>query len=153
MRPTKIRAHYEPFKGHKIIEFVKQLRETNGVAYDAAMFMAISLDDNLDPLVPFSDRIPETRWGRKNALEFVRLLKDFYRETNSIEFFRQLKEDYQLASERFAPVYEKLDIAWYPAFYEQAPKRTVHHHKRTGKRKNIFLPWSTSSTILSSTTS
>ena len=136
----KIRTHYEPYKDHKIIEFVKKIRETNGVAYDAAMFMAISLDENLDPLVPFTDRIPEARWGRKNALEFVRLLKDFYRETNSDEFFRQQKETYQLASERFAPVYEKLDIAWYPAFYGQAPKEQFIIINALGNGGNNYGP-------------
>ncbi|HPQ29891.1 MAG TPA: DUF4932 domain-containing protein [Desulfobacteraceae bacterium] len=118
----KIHKHYDPYKDHELIDFVKQLRETNGVSYDSPMFMAISLDDNLDPLVPFTGNIPEPRWGRDNALEFVRLLKDFYRETNSAEFFRSNEQTYQLASDRFAPVYEKMDAAWYPAFYGQAPE-------------------------------
>jgi len=136
----KIRTHYEPYKDHKIIEFVKKIRETNGVAYDAAMFMAISLDNNLDPLVPFTDSIPEARWGRDNALEFVRLLKDFYRETNSAEFFRQQKETYLLASERFAPVYEKLDAAWYPVFYGQAPEEQFIIINALGNGGNNYGP-------------
>ena len=136
----KIRTHYKPYKDHKIIEFVKQMRETTGVAYDAPMFMAICLNDNLDPLVPFSDKIPEARWGRENALEFVRLLKDFYRETNSAEFFRQLKETYQLASERFASVYEKLDVAWYPAFYGQAPEEQFIIINALGNGGNNYGP-------------
>ncbi len=136
----KIRTHYEPYKDHKIIEFVKKIRETNGVAYDAAMFMAISLDDNLDPLVPFSDKIPEARWGRENALEFAHLLKDFYRETNSAEFFRANEQTYQLASERFAPVYEKLDVAWYPAFYGQAPEEQFIIINALGNGGNNYGP-------------
>ena len=136
----KIRTHYAPYMDHPLIEFVKQLRETNGVAYDAAMFMAISLDDNLDPLVPFTDKIPEARWTRESALEFVRLLKDFYRETNSAEFFRQQKETYLLASERFAPVYEKLDIAWYPAFYGQDPEEQFIIINALGNGGNNYGP-------------
>ena len=136
----QIKTHYEPFKDHPVIEFARQVREYNGIGYDAVMFMAISLDENLDPLVPFSDKIPEARWGRENALEFARLLKDFYRETNSAEFFRQLKETCQLASERFAPVYEKLDIAWYPAFYGQAPEEQFIIINSLGNGGNNYGP-------------
>lgn len=136
----KIRMHYEPFKDHKIFEFVKQLRQTNGVAYDAAMFMAISLDNNLDPLVPFTGNIPEARWGQEKAMEFVRLLKDFYRETNSAEFFRANEQTYQLASQRFAPVFEKMDAAWYPAFYGQAPEEQFVIINALGNGGNNYGP-------------
>jgi hypothetical protein len=136
----KIRTHYHPYMDHKIIEFVQQLRATNGVAYDAAMFMAISLDENLDPLVPFTDSIPEARWGRENALEFVRLLKDFYHQTNSTEFFRANEQTYILASERYASVFEKLDADWYPAFYGQAPEEQFIVINSPGNGGNNYGP-------------
>ena len=127
----KIRMHYEPYKDHKIIEFVKKIRETNGVAYDAAMFMAISLDDNLDPLVPFSDKIPEARWGRENALEFARLLKDFYRRPTVPN--SSANKNLPTGIRTFCPGLRKLDIAWYPAFTGRLRKSS----------SSSSIPWAT----------
>lgn len=117
----KIQSYYEPYKGHELMAFIKELRNENGVGYDAVMSMAIHLDENLNPLIPFTDKIPDERWGKKNAVEFVRLLKKFYKESNSKEFFKGNKKLYAEVSERFLPVYEHLDRSWYPKFYGKEP--------------------------------
>lgn len=117
----KIQSYYEPYKGHELMTFIKKLRNENGVGYDAVMSMAIHLDENLNPLIPFTDKIPDERWGKKNAVEFVRLLKKFYKESNSKEFFEGNKKLYAEVSERFLPVYEHLDRSWYPKFYGKEP--------------------------------
>jgi hypothetical protein len=74
----KINKYFEPYKNHELIEFAKELSKTNGIGFDAVMFMAVYLDENLDPRIVFTDNIPEKRWGKENADKFVKLLKDFY---------------------------------------------------------------------------
>lgn len=117
----KINEHYSHFKDHKLINFVKEIRKKNGVSYDAVMKMAVHLDDELNPIVPFNDKIPEKRWGKENAYKFVELLKEFYADSNSEEFFENNKDLYSAASLKFLPVYENLDLAWYKNFYGKDP--------------------------------
>ncbi|MDN3707021.1 DUF4932 domain-containing protein [Myroides ceti] len=117
----KIQSFYEPYQNHELIAFIKKLRNENGVGYDAVMSMAIHLDENLNPLIPFTDDIPDERWGKDNAVEFVRLLKKFYQESNSKQFFKENKKLYTEVSERFLPIYEHLDRSWYPKFYGKEP--------------------------------
>lgn len=117
----KIESHYAPHKNHELIEFIKTLRNENGVGYDAVMSMAIHLDNQLNPLVKFTDKIPDERWGKDNANEFVRLLKKFYKESNSKQFFKENEKLYSDISTRFLPVYKHLDLNWYTKFYGKEP--------------------------------
>ncbi|MUP44674.1 DUF4932 domain-containing protein [Gramella sp. BOM4] len=119
---NRIEAYYSEFKDHELIEFIKKIRQKDGVGYDAVMKMAVHLDEDLNPRIEFNEKIPEVRWGRKNAYEFVGLLKDFYHETRTKEFFENNEELYAEASERFLPVYEMLDEKWYTDFYGNEPR-------------------------------
>lgn len=117
----KIQAYYSPYKNHELISFVRKLRKENNVSHDAVMSMAIHLDNNLNPLVKFTDKIPDQHWGKDNAYEFVRLLKKFCVESNSKKFFIENQKLYNEVSEKFLPVYEHLDMAWYTSFYGKEP--------------------------------
>lgn len=118
----KIEEHFKPYKDHELIQFMKEMRSTRGVGYDAVMGMAVNLDQNLDPRTEFTDKIPESRWGKEKGYEFVRLLKQFYTEAKCEEFFASNRDLYTKASERFLPVFEHLDLSWYSSFYGEEPK-------------------------------
>lgn len=117
----RIIDHYKAYRDHELITFIKKLRQDNGVSYDAVMKMAVHLDENLNPLVPFNDKIPESRWGKEHAYTFSSLLKDFYKDTNSDKFFENNQAIYSLARDRFLSIYEKLDLTWYKRFYGKQP--------------------------------
>ncbi|MCJ0741803.1 DUF4932 domain-containing protein [Pedobacter montanisoli] len=117
----KIQGFYSPFKNHELIQFIKNLRQKNGVGYDAVMSMAVYLDNDLNPIVKFTDEIPDKRWGKDNAYEFTKLLKQFYKDSNSKQFFESNQQLYAEASKRFLPVYEHLDLNWYTKFYGKEP--------------------------------
>lgn len=117
----KIETYYTPYKNHELIQFIKTLRNENGVGYDAVMSMAIHLDNQFNPLVEFTDNIPDKRWGKDKANEFVRLLQKFYIESDSKQFFKENEELYSDVSTRFLPVYEHLDLNWYTKFYGKEP--------------------------------
>lgn len=117
----RINQHYATYKDHDLIDFIKDIRQKNGVSFDAVMKMAVHLDQDLNPLVPFNEEIPEPRWGKENAYEFVRLLKEFYRDSNSEKFFEENEGLYREAGNRFLPIYEKLDLEWYTRFYGTEP--------------------------------
>lgn len=117
----KIYEHFDPYKEHELIKFAAKLREERGVSYDAVMAMAIHLDDDLNPRVEFSDKLPEGRWGKENADKFVILLKEFYKDAHCEGFFESNKDLYKKVSQRFLPIYEELDLSWYSTFYGKEP--------------------------------
>jgi len=120
----RIDKHFSKFRNHKLIKFVKKIRKENGVSYDAVMSMAVYLGDapNFNPLVNFSDLIPENRWGKENAIAFVKLLRSFYKDAHCETFFKENSKLYKKVSARFLPVYNHLDLKWYKQFYGKEPK-------------------------------
>ena len=100
-----------------MIKFAKELKERNGISYDAVMSMAIILDDNLNPLIDLSTTLPEKRWTENDANKFLKLLKDFYRDAKCKEFFNDNEALFQEVSARFRLAYEKLDLNWFHSFY------------------------------------
>ncbi len=117
----RIQMHYNSFKNHELIQFVKKMRKENGVGYDAVMSMAIHLDDQLNPLIEFTNEVPDTRWGKENSYKFVSLLKEFYQDSDSEKFFKENTKLYKEVSKRFLPIYKDLDIDWYKSFYGKEP--------------------------------
>lgn len=113
----KIKKHFEPYKNHELIKFVKELILTNDIGFDAVSSMAVSLDECLNPRIDFSDYIPEKRWGKENADKFVKLLKEFYTDANCKEFFNENKNLYNEAESRFLPLYKQIDLNWFPSFF------------------------------------
>lgn len=118
----KINAHYAPYKNHELIQFVKEIRQERGIGYDAVMKMAVHLDENLNPITEFTDDIPESRWGKESANQFAKLLKDFYKQSNSEKFFKNNEALYEEASNRFLDIYNLLDVNWYKKFYGKNPE-------------------------------
>jgi hypothetical protein len=123
-----IHKYFDKFKDHPVVALARELRDSNGVSYDAVMALAIHLEQppSLKPLVAFSDSVPEPRWGAKNATKFISLLQKFYADADCEKFFKQEADRYKLAEERFRPIYNKLDLAWYKKYYGQVPDGKFH---------------------------
>lgn len=119
-----IEAHFAPYKDHPLISFIKADLRNAGIGYDAVASMAISITNppNMKPIVPFTERTPESRWSLEHATKFLKLLNEFYIDANCAAFFSKQKDLYELASERFGEVYEQLDLEWYKKFYGEDPK-------------------------------
>lgn len=114
----KIKKHFEPYKNHKLIKFVKELK-THDIG--AAAFMAVSLDESLNPRIDFSDSIPDKCWGKENAYKFVKLLKEFYTDANCKEFFNENKNLFREAENRYLPLYKQIDLNWFSSFFGSVP--------------------------------
>lgn len=111
---------FGPFKTHPAVVMAKKLADDNGVGFDAVMSMAISLSNppELQPLVPFSAIVPEQRWGgQQSALQFVSLLRQFYKDSHFENFFQTHPALYALAEQRFAATLTDVHLSWFGAFY------------------------------------
>jgi hypothetical protein len=120
----KIDIHFEKYKNHELIKFVKKIREENGIGYDAVMKMAIHLTykPKFKTLVKFTDSIPDERWGKNNSEKFIKLLNAFYKDAKCKDFFDDNSEQYAKVSKRFLPIFENIDLNWYKTFYGKEPK-------------------------------
>jgi Domain of unknown function (DUF4932) len=121
---TEIDSYFSPYKNHPAVLLAKKLADKNDVGYDAVMAMAVHLNPPpvLSPIVPFTDDIPDQRWGKSNAMLFTQALQDFYRDTKFDQFFASHQALYQLAEGRFRVVLNGLDLEWYEKFYGEVPK-------------------------------
>ncbi len=117
-----IDKHFGAFKNHELIDYVKTIRSSNGISYDAVMSMAIHLDENLNLLTSVTDYSLEKRWTAENASKFVSLLKKFYIDADFEKFYKDNADLYTEVSNRFLPVYENIDLKWYQSFYGREPK-------------------------------
>jgi hypothetical protein len=118
-----IHSHFDQYKDHELISFAGRLCKKNGVSFDAVMKMAIHLSapPDLNPVVPFTEDVPERRWGKEQALKFVKLLQQFYVDARCDAFFEAHEQLYKTVPERFTKVYEALDINWYQQYYGVQP--------------------------------
>jgi len=117
----RINEHYGPFKEHELITFVNKIKNENGIGYDAVMSMAIHLDDKFNLKQKNINETLDKRWSRANALQFATLLKKFYKDSNSKGFFQDNQALYNEVQKRFLPIYEHIELDWYPKFYGKKP--------------------------------
>lgn len=120
---SDVAKYFEPYKQHDAVQLAKRVRQRNGVGFDAVMSMAVHLNQPplLTPRVPFTDQVPEVRWGHKNAEEFAGLLQRFYRDANCEAFFKAHATLYRTAEQRYQAILDKVDPGWYERFYGAAP--------------------------------
>ncbi|MGE8429671.1 MAG: DUF4932 domain-containing protein [Sphingobacterium sp.] len=117
----RVNKHYSPFKEHELITFVNKIKSENGIGYDAVMSMAIHLDDKFNLKQKNIDETLDKRWSSANALQFAALLKKFYKDSNSKRFFQDNRALYNEVEKRFLPIYEHIELDWYPKFYGKKP--------------------------------
>lgn len=121
---TDIDRYFSKYKDHPAVLMAKRLAAKNGVSFDAVMAMAVHLSPPpaLEPLMPFTNDIPDRRWGKDNATAFVQSLRKFYRDSNFRAFFDAHEPMYRLAETRFQTVLNGLNLGWYKRFYGDAPR-------------------------------
>ncbi|UOE49459.1 DUF4932 domain-containing protein [Mucilaginibacter sp. SMC90] len=118
-----IHQHFDKFIDHPLIKYARELRDSNGVSYDAVMSMAVHLKapPALEPLVSFSVSPPDKRWSQESVIKFTTLLKQFYKDAHCNTFFQAHSNDYTNAESRFNILFKKLDVNWYYKFYGKSP--------------------------------
>ena len=120
---AEIDGYFSRYKSHPAVAKAAGFAKDREVGFDAVMAMAVHLSQppGLEPVVPFTDDVPDSRWGKENATAFVPLLRDFYRDTDFHTFFTAHRELYNLAESRFASLLGQLDFGWYKQFYGAMP--------------------------------
>lgn len=137
-----IHDHFDKFKNHPLIDYVRQIRDANGIGYDAVMSMAIHLEQvpSLEPIVPFNSDLPDKRWGAEASAKFVVLLKQFYKDADCKGFFASNSNLYAMAEKRFKELFKALDVDWYYKYYGKSPTESFNILIGLGNGGNNYGP-------------
>jgi hypothetical protein len=137
-----IKSHFDKYKKHPLIEYIRQIRDSKGIGYDAVMSMAIYLNHvpSLDPIIPFNSNVPDKRWDAETSNKFVTLLKQFYKDTDCNSFFISNSNRYLIAEKQFYELFKKLDIDWFYKYYGKSPSESFNVIIGLGNGGNNFGP-------------
>lgn len=86
-------SYFKESTGHPAVQYMKELRNKYGIAYDAVMSMAVHLDNRngIFSLIEEDVSTLEKRWKKVDKDEFLSYLSSFYRDTKFNEFFWPIK--------------------------------------------------------------
>ncbi|MCI1779870.1 MAG: DUF4932 domain-containing protein [Bacteroidales bacterium] len=120
----EIDEYFAPYKEHPAVKFAQKVRSERGVAFDAVMSLAVHL--NITDSVRLKDNIAassiDERWDPKSIKNFVKLLNDFYFDTNFKNFFSKNKPLYEITEKRISEILNKVDFGWFGKFYGEQGK-------------------------------
>jgi len=119
----KINSYFKPYQSHKLIDFIKQIRERNGIGFDAVSNITSYLvidngkiifhkNANLNKLF-----IEDTRWDRDVAEKFVFLLNAFYRDTKFNRFYRSNLSLYGYIEASMIKTMCEIKVSWFESFF------------------------------------
>jgi hypothetical protein len=118
---------FEPYKNHPIVDYIKKLREADGVYYNAVMSMAVHLEINNDA-ISFSKDVAEnsveSRWKKEKIEKFVELLNDFYVTSKFDAFYSSQQALFAKTEENFNAVLSQGNFSWLNDFFGTKPTGT-----------------------------
>lgn len=126
-----IENHFSRYKDHKLISYIKEIREKQGIAYDAvpAATGCIEVKGGRVIINPQYDASKigkkDNRWTEESFKKFVRLLNDFYRQTRFKDFYAKHRELYNVAEQRLDAILVNLDTEWFKSMFGEGLENTV----------------------------
>lgn len=120
---NQIDRYFETNKKHKLISYIKEIREKQRIGYDAIPVASGFLEIrngkiSIRPDLKIS-QISEMdkRWTEQSFKTFVSLLNDFYRKTKFRTFFNQQADLYRIAEKRMNNLLENFNINWFKTIF------------------------------------
>ena len=119
---SDIDTYFQQYEKHPLIEYIKELRATAGIGYGlvplAALYTEIK-DGHITKRCNGKYKIYSvSRWTEKTFDKYVRLLDDFYKESNYHEFYMSHKKLFAEAERLFAVSgASNVDTAWFKSTY------------------------------------
>lgn len=117
-----IDEYFAPYKEHEFIHFLQQIRQSDGIAYDAipTATRTLQIVDNKVTTNPAADVAAlckaDSRWTKANYLKFAALCDDFYKDTDFHAFFESNSEYYR-KGEDWVNSFCDIDTSWFNSFY------------------------------------
>lgn len=115
--------HFLKYAEHPLIAFIRQIRNDYGIGYNAVSGTAdwLLIDDGRVVLDPAYDAAEvaktDSRWTEPVFRRYLKLLDDFYRDSEFQRFYDAHEELYAYAEGQLDKLLEKLDTGWFERFY------------------------------------
>jgi hypothetical protein len=122
-------AQFGKFREHPAVKLARQLRQANGISYDACMAMAVHVAE-VDgfklkvPLNPWPESL-DRRWTPQSVTNFLDAARSFAGDTGFQEFFSKHRSLYETAETRMKTMVEKnAHLEWFDTYFGQRPQAT-----------------------------
>ena len=118
-----IDTYFAPYKEHELIQFAKEIRERDFIAYNAVSGITnlIEITNNkvvIDSMQDFNYYYTrDPRWSEKTLRQFVELLNVFYKDTDFKKFYTQHQALYQETEKRFNELLSSIHTDWFESFF------------------------------------
>ena len=120
--------YFSPYKNHELIEFVKKTiysKSSLNIAFPAFLASDIKITpkgivwtDEWVATIHADDTSEENyRWTKTELQEYLKLLNKFYKDTRFREFYDAHAAYYQEIEASFSRIEDKIDTAWFRAFF------------------------------------
>ena len=118
---------FDKFREHRVVVLARQLRNRQGVSYDACMSLAVLLSGvaepklkvSLDPWPDFLDR----RWTVQSVNDFVAAAGKFVKESGFEEFIAAHADLYKTSESRMQDLMDKeAHLEWFHPFFGERPQ-------------------------------
>lgn len=128
---SDVEHYFAGYSGHKAVKFVRNKLAMKGFAWDFPMAFALRLriDGNqiiCDPDIDTDFDDYYDRITRKNEKTLIRLLQEFYADTDFHRFFIDHKSLYQECETAMSKVASRLDMSWYDSFFGPSDGTSFH---------------------------
>lgn len=141
----EIDDYFEPYSKHPLIEYLKTLKLTQEIAYDAITASAflftltdgrvkINSEINLSEYVKY-----DPRWTVPSIKKYITLLNSFYQETDFAAFYAAHKSLYQKSC-RTTSVLDSIKTDWFAEFYGRPVPKIVLYLSLCNGNNNYALP-------------
>lgn len=120
--------YFSPYKNHELIEFVKKTmygKPSLNIAFPAFLASDIRITpkgivwtDEWVATIYADDTLQENyTWTKSELQEYLKLLNKFYKDTRFRKFYDAHAAYYQEIEDCFAKIADKIDTAWFSAFF------------------------------------
>ena len=123
--------YFSKYREHKLISYIKKIREEQGIAYDAVPAATGCIEIKrgkviIDPQCDASKiSMIDSRWTEESFRTFVRLLNDFYRQTKFKDFYTLHRGLYDIAETRLNTILVDLNAEWFKSMFGEGPENTI----------------------------
>lgn len=118
-----IDSYFGDFKNHALINYIREIRNTQWVSYNAVATSTdiLLIDDGKLILHPAADTARlfklDPRWTSDSFDKYLGLLNDFYKETDFKRFFDSQVALREAAEEKFGTLLAEINMDWFKSFY------------------------------------
>jgi len=143
----EIEEKFKAYANHPAVEYLKWLDETNqpeGVNTDAVPKFALNLEKKDGDFVFINDDLStltdDHRWTDERARKLLKLLNDFYKDTNYAEFYNSKISFFEQETQRFIEAsYSKIDFEWLAKHTDISTLKCIHSPSLSNGNTGAFI--------------